>query len=278
MNGYPLFRSRGAKIIMNVELLDKTRKIYSLLYHNNNSKVVFNDICAILSDVTASNSYVISRRGKILGLNVLPGRPALLPSGKDAVGSFINTDINDRLLAILSTKENSGAASLGLTEDADPFIPMIILPVIIAGERYGTLLIYRPDGMYGIDDIIVAEYATTVVGLEMTRSTVEEQNQKDMEYALVHAALDSLSHTERDALIAVLEHLPSGKGLIVTNTLSREKGITRSIIVNAVRKMESAGIMQTRSSGVKGTNMQVVNLKLYEELGLEDVLQRIDDQ
>ena len=144
---------------------------------------------------------------------------------------------------------------------------MTILPVIIAGERYGTLILYRTEGMYDIDDIIVAEYATTIVGLEMTRSTVEEANQEALQYNMVHAALDSLSHSEREAIEAVLDRLEGGSGLIVTNTLSKETGITRSIVVNAVRKMESAGIMQTKSSGVKGTNMKIVNTKLYEVLG-----------
>ena len=35
---------------MSVQLLDKTRKINKLLHNNNSSKVVFNDICAVLTD------------------------------------------------------------------------------------------------------------------------------------------------------------------------------------------------------------------------------------
>ncbi len=50
-----------------VQLLDKTRKINKLLHNNNSSKVVFNDICKVLSDVVDSNVVVISRKGKILG-------------------------------------------------------------------------------------------------------------------------------------------------------------------------------------------------------------------
>ena len=34
---------------MSVQLLDKTRKINKLLHNNNSSKVVFNDICAVLT-------------------------------------------------------------------------------------------------------------------------------------------------------------------------------------------------------------------------------------
>ena len=53
---------------MSVQLLDKTRKINKLLHNNNTQKVVFNDICNVLSDILDSNILVISKKGKILGV------------------------------------------------------------------------------------------------------------------------------------------------------------------------------------------------------------------
>lgn len=55
--------------IMSVQLLDKTRKINKLLHNNNSSKVVFNDICAVLTEILDSNVLVVSRKGKILGVS-----------------------------------------------------------------------------------------------------------------------------------------------------------------------------------------------------------------
>ena len=40
---------------MSIQLLDKTRKINKLLHNNSHSKVVFNDICAVLADILDSN-------------------------------------------------------------------------------------------------------------------------------------------------------------------------------------------------------------------------------
>ena len=42
-----------------VQLLDKTRKIGKLLHNNNSHKVVFNDICEVLSDILESNTVVL---------------------------------------------------------------------------------------------------------------------------------------------------------------------------------------------------------------------------
>ena len=43
-------------------------------------------------------------------------------------------------------------------------------------------------------------------------------------------------------------------------------GITRSVIVNALRKFESAGVIQSKSSGMKGTYIKVMNDAVYAQL------------
>ena len=55
---------------MSVQLLDKTRKINKLLHNNNSHKVVFNDICKVLSEILLSNILVISKKGKVLGVGL----------------------------------------------------------------------------------------------------------------------------------------------------------------------------------------------------------------
>ena len=44
-------------------------------------------------------------------------------------------------------------------------------------------------------------------------------------------------------------------------------GITRSVVVNALRKLESAGVIESRSSGMKGTYIKVVNDFIFDEIG-----------
>ena len=44
-------------------------------------------------------------------------------------------------------------------------------------------------------------------------------------------------------------------------------GVTRSVIVNAFRKLESAGIIESRSLGMKGTFIKVLSPLFVEELG-----------
>ena len=100
---------------MSVQLLDKTRKINKLLHNNNSSKVVFNDICSVLTEILNSNVLVISKKGKVLGTSVSEGIAEISELIVDEVGGFIDGLLNERLLGILSTKENVNLETLGFT-------------------------------------------------------------------------------------------------------------------------------------------------------------------
>ena len=178
---------------MSVQLLDKTRKINKLLHNNNSSKVVFTDICEVLTEILASNVLVVSKKGKVLGVSTCEGVPEIHELLQDEVGEHIDPMLNERLLSILSTKENVNLQTLGFTADVSQGYQAIITPINIAGERLGTLFLYRKESMYEIDDIILSEYGTTVVGLKMLRSVNEERPEKNRSYNLRSAPFLSLS-------------------------------------------------------------------------------------
>ena len=102
---------------MSVQLLDKTRKINKLLHNNNSSKVVFTDICEVLTEILASNVLVVSKKGKVLGVSTCEGVPEIHELLQDEVGEHIDPMLNERLLSILSTKENVNLQTLGFTAD-----------------------------------------------------------------------------------------------------------------------------------------------------------------
>ena len=255
---------------MSVQLLDKTRKINKLLHNNNSSKVVFNDICDVLTGILESNVLVISRKGKVLGTGLCKGVEEIKELIVDEVGGFIDPMLNERLLGILSTKENVNLETLGF-EDKNRSYRAIITPIDIAGERLGTLFEYRMDREYDIDDIILTEYGTTVVGLEMMRSVNEESAEEERKLQIVKSAISTLSSSEMEAIKHIFKELDGTEGILVASKIADRVGITRSVIVNALRKFESAGVIESRSSGMKGTYIKVVNDEVFEELKkLED--------
>ena len=136
-----------------VQLLDKTRKIGKLLHNNNSGKVVFNDICDVLKDILGSNVLVISRKGKVLGVGDLDMVESIMELIVDHVGGFIDSMLNERLLSVLSTKENVNLETLGFENVDTRRYRAVITPIEISGERLGTLFLYKCDAQYDIDDI-----------------------------------------------------------------------------------------------------------------------------
>ncbi len=249
-----------------VQLLDKTRKIGKLLHNNNSSKVVFNDICAVMQDILESNVLVISRKGKVLGIDNDPHVEVIHELIKDNVGGFIDSMLNERMLSVLSTKENVNLETLGFEGENLTKFQAIITPIEIAGERLGTLFIYKTDKPYDIDDIILCEYGTTVVGLEMLRAVNEENAEESRKLAVVKSAIGTLSFSEMQAIIHIFDELDGMEGVLVASKIADRVGITRSVIVNALRKFESAGVIESRSSGMKGTYIKVTNDVVFNEI------------
>ena len=237
-----------------IQLLDKTRKIGKLLHNNNSGKFVFNDICDVLKEILISNVLVISKKGKVLGIGDLKEVESLTELIVDHVGGFIDPMLNERFLSVLSTKENVNLETLGFENINTKKFQAVIAPIEISGERLGTLFIYKCEEQYDIDDIILCEYGTTVVGLEMLRAVTEENAEENRKVAVVKSAINTLSFSEMEAITHIFDELGG------------MEGITRSVIVNALRKFESAGVIESRSSGMKGTYIKVLNDVVFDEV------------
>lgn len=205
--------------MMSVQLLDKTRKINKLLHNNHSARVDFNDMCNVLSSILESNILVISKKGKVLGTGYYAGVEVINELVYDKVGGFVDEMLNERLLSVLSTKENVNLSTLGFTIENVKKFQALIAPVEIAGERLGTLFMYKSDSSYEIDDIILSEYGTTVVGLEMMRSVNEENAEEVRKKKIVRSAIDTLSTSELDAIKNIFKELNGNEGTLVLSLI-----------------------------------------------------------
>lgn len=251
---------------MSVQLLDKTRKINQLLQNSNSSKVIFSDICEILSEILEGSALVISKKGKILGEGKHEKKDELGTLMPETLGEFVDPLLNERLLSILSTKENVNLETLGFDMDAVQTHQAIVSPVFIAGERLGTLFAYRVGGGFDIDDIIISEYAATVIGMAMRQSVNEEYAEENRKIQIVRGAISTLSFSEMEAVTHIFSELKGNEGILVASKIADRVGITRSVIVNALRKFESAGVIESRSSGMRGTYIKVLNDAVFDEI------------
>lgn len=141
-----------------------------------------------------------------------------------------------------------------------------IVPIIGGGQRLGTLILSRLNGSFNDDDLLLAEYGATVVGMEILHEKTEEIEQEARSKAVVQMAISSLSYSELEAIEHIFDELEGNEGLLVASKIADRVGITRSVIVNALRKLESAGVIESRSLGMKGTYIKVLNNNFLLEL------------
>ncbi|NLM13428.1 MAG: GTP-sensing pleiotropic transcriptional regulator CodY, partial [Epulopiscium sp.] len=238
---------------MSVELLEKTRKLNRLLQRSGSDPVIFNDICKVLSEVLASNTMIVSKKGKALGVYYTNPSNALFNPDEETVGRFIDTHFNEQLLNTVETRDNVPLSEFHIKDVEKAIVEKhrsTIIPISAGGERLGTLLLYKEEGEYITEDLILGEYGATVVGLEILRSQSEETAEEVRKATIVKSAIGTLSYSELEAILHIFEELNGAEGLLVASKIADRVGITRSVIVNALRKFESAGVIESRSLGM----------------------------
>ncbi|MEH7089652.1 GTP-sensing pleiotropic transcriptional regulator CodY [Priestia megaterium] len=253
-----------------MDLLGKTRKINAMLQKAAGKPVNFKEMAETLCEVIESNVFVVSRRGKLLGIAVkqqienarMKDMLEARQFPEEYTQSLFNiqetsTNLNIESQYTAFPVENKDLFDAGLTT---------IVPIIGGGERLGTLVLSRLDRQFEDDDLILAEYGATVVGMEILREKAEEIEEEARSKAVVQMAISSLSYSELEAIEHIFEELNGNEGLLVASKIADRVGITRSVIVNALRKLESAGVIESRSLGMKGTYIKVLNNKFLVEL------------
>ncbi|MDR3270333.1 MAG: GTP-sensing pleiotropic transcriptional regulator CodY [Peptococcaceae bacterium] len=250
-------------------LLEKTRTI-SKLIQKTSTQTDFEEMAKVLSSTINCNCYIVGRRGKILGYSFLKDFDC------DTMGDIVfhserfPESYNEDLMKYSETESN-------LVQDESTCIfdrgkcrfgnkIVTISPIIGGGERVGTLVLAKFDEEFVEGDLILAEYGATVIGMEILKVKAERAEEEARKKAAVQIAVGTLSYSELEAVEHIFAELGGGDGLLVASKIADRVGITRSVIVNALRKFESAGVIESKSLGMKGTYIRVLNDYLLEEL------------
>lgn len=160
-----------------------------------------------------------------------------------------------RILAQADARDGRGAVAAQMS-----------VPLEAGAQQFGRLRAARPGPEFSRDEQLLAEWAACCLGRDAWYRELRETDTKTRQTEAVQAVLDALSFSEQAALRHVLDALGGNEGLVVASRVADRAGITRSVIVNALRKLESAGMLESRSLGMKGTYLRLRNDGLLELL------------
>ena len=110
---------------------------------------------------------------------------------------------------------------------------------------------------------IVLSLCTVLLKNKEGQTTADKKRRMES----VRAVINTLSFSELDAAVHVIRALDGeNEGLLVAGHIADKLGFTRSVVTASLRKLEGAGLIETRSLGMKGTYVKVRDVLLVEEL------------
>ena len=254
-----------------ISLLGKTRQINRLLQRSES--VEYDGISRVLSNVLEANVYITDESGAICGYALFDDYDEdlmvneVIEQGRfprkyvDWLNRLEETHVNLRVEGQASYEKEIAQLFRGQN--------IAITPIFGPRRRLGTLVVATGKKEFGDPDLLLCEYGATVVGMELLRDEAQRSEVEARQREAVRIAVETLSYSERKAAHAILQELASqGKfeGRLIASRIADEAKITRSVIVNALRKFESAGVIESKSLGMKGTFVRVTNSYLMEKL------------
>ena len=259
-------------------LLERTRKINRVLQRFHN--VDYKEMATVLSNVIDANVYIVDTSGVIYGCAFLDDFECDVMMDNVVVpGKFPKHYVNwlkkiDETAANIRSK--SGTCAFGEENTQCKFNGKntTIVPIYGVGERIGTLMVAKYDVDFSDDDLLLAEYGAAVVGMEMLHDRARRSQEESQKRETVRMALGTLSISEGQATIAIFRKLKRKDGPVNASKIADMLTITRSVIVNALRKLESAGVVEPKSQGMKGTHIKVLNEYLWH--GVEDLAEETE--
>jgi len=253
------------------QLLEKSRKINRLLQRSGGQPVDFEKMAPVLSDAIQCNTYITSKKGKVLGYSFMEDFECEIMNQIVLRENRFPEDYSKSILNVNGTKANITQEDRVCIFDPENECMYsnkltTIVPIIGGGDRLGTLILSRYGEKFSDTDLVLAEYGASVVGMEILRKKSNKIEKEARKRAAVQIAIDTLSYSELEAVEHIFDELDGEEGLLVASKVADRVGITRSVIVNALRKFESAGVIESRSLGMKGTYIKVLNEYLLDDL------------
>lgn len=223
-----------------------------------------NDLAVSLGNILDANTYLINNKGTLLGFH--EQHEVNTPRVKNMLNEKKLPDYyTESVYEIKETKANLNVDSpqtIFPVEKKEKYPDGLttIIPIYASQKRLGTLILGRTGSFFEEEDLILSEHSATIVGIEMLYS---DQKKSEEIHRMKHNAevtVQTLSYSEFKAAAAIVEKLNGKKeGILTATSIADELGITRSIVVNSIRKLESGGLIQSRSLGMKGTFIKLLN-------------------
>ncbi len=251
-------------------LLEQIRQVKHTLLQAGEPDHLLEEGTKKIAEITGSAGFILDKKGNVLASH--QGN-VNLDSHLDRLVQKVSISFDSGLPAILKTDEPlineqySPAIFDHKVEQniaSENNILYTAIPIKAGTESMAVLLLYHPGHLLKEEQLILAEVGTALISMILLQQFVGREEEDTRNKALAEGAFESLSYSEVEAIREILKNINNNESIVVASKIADGLGITRSVIVNALRKFESAGIIESRSLGMKGTLIRIKNSHAME--------------
>jgi len=248
--------------MMKNQLIENLRQMNCTLLQAESRLPTLEDGLKAVAVVTGSAALLVDTDGLVLAASLGEIKPVsrlevLLPEKSLAADSGYLSML--RKVEVLFNQSHPDDKAL-----EKDLIYHTIVPLSGQEKPAVSLFMYRSGDKFSDEHLILAEAAAMVLGVILKNAAIEKENTETRNRELAEGAFESLSYSEVEAIQEILKNISNNESVVIASKIADRLGITRSVIVNALRKFESAGIIESRSLGMKGTFIRVKNLHALE--------------
>lgn len=252
------------------DILNKIHELNNVFKQSVTSLIPIKKLCKQLCNITNSNIYLFFPNGKIFSYSI--AQAFYCEYNEDALKS---PQLPQHYLDMFHKSNNT---RFNIFEDCpictcegvrtcifkNRYYSMI--PVFYNFTKIAGILLIRYGAPFAKDEEILCEYTAVIISLEIMRREQERIKQESFERARSQLAVNSLTFSELKASAAVVDMLPDKEGVVFLKEISKETYVTHSTVSSALKKLESAGVIRTKSQGVKGKYVHITSHYLEQEI------------
>ncbi|WP_455265190.1 replication/maintenance protein RepL [Phascolarctobacterium sp.] len=117
------------------------------------------------------------------------------------------------------------------------------------------------------EKLVMNECIAALIELKQKyRQTIETEERIHQKIS-ARNALGTLSYSEYRIILHILDELNNqNETIIVASQMADKIGITRTVAINALKKLQSGKVIEAKSKGAKGTLIKLINPAINKEI------------
>lgn len=255
-----------------ITLVEKLRQLNEVFNESSSRLLHLNDLCKRLATIMSANVYLFKMTGSIFAHGTVTAYHC-----EHNINSLKTLVLPEKYLTLFTS---TNRAKFNIFEQhptctyegvetciyADRYYAMV--PVFYNHKKWAGMLFVRYGTPFDVDDEALSEYISAIISMEILFGEQERLYNMAVKRARSQLAVKNLTYSELKATEQAISDLVKQgmEGTIMLNKISDESFVPHSTVSSALKKLESAGVIETRSKGVKGKHVKITNPFIEREI------------